>query len=322
LRQSNFELLRLVAIFLIATMHAMGQVFDTTSIVNRELIIFINSFANTGVSLFILISGYFGIKFKKERLFGIVGIVLFYSFLKFGVDTFVLGKHTEAKNLIPVLFPITGRRWWFISCYTVIYCLSPYINLIPEKLKQRDFKWLIAILLAFFFLAPTLLVFHEITDDMGKGVITMFVIYLVGRYIRLYGMPQIIKNHAWAIFVCCTIIVFAANSLLSLQGTVILRFARDNTVLILLSSLAVFHLFSKLLFSSSVINKLAGYVFGIYLCHFTIISVLEPLYAMHKNDMLLWPWLLLVLLVAYFGSIGVDAIRKFAIGRINALFNK
>ena len=80
----------MIAIFLIATMHAMGQVFDTTSLINRELIVFINSFANTGVSLFILISGYFGIKFKKERLFGIIGIVLFYSLLAFATDTFVL----------------------------------------------------------------------------------------------------------------------------------------------------------------------------------------------------------------------------------------
>lgn len=316
MRQSNFEFLRLIAIFLIATMHAMGEVFDTTSLVNRELILFINSFANTGVSLFILISGYFGIKFKKERLLGIVGIVLFYSFLKFGVDTFVLDKHTEAKNLIPVLFPITGRRWWFISCYTVIYCLSPYINLIPEKLKHCDFKRLILILLGFFFLAPTLLVFHEITDDMGKGVITMFVLYLIGRYIRLYGMPQIIKDYSWAIFIGCTLIIFAANSLLSLQGNVILRFARDNTVFILLSSLAVFHLFGKLTFCSPTINKLATYVFGIYLCHFTIISVLEPLYTSHKDDILLWPLLLLVLIIAYFGSIAIDAIRKFMIARI------
>lgn len=319
MRQSNYEILRLISIFFIASMHAMGQVFDTTSLVNREIILFINSFANTGVSLFILISGYFGIKFKKDRLLGIIGIVLFYSFLKFGVDTFVLDKHTDPKDLIPVLFPITGRRWWFISCYTVVYCLSPFINLIPEKLKRTDFKRLLLILLCFFFVAPTLLVFHEITDDMGKGVITMLILYLIGRYVRLYGMPQIIKDYPLAIIIACTLVIFAANSLLSLQGTVILRFARDNTIFILLSSLAIFHLFGKLSFSSAVVNKLATYVFGIYLCHFTIISVLQPLYTVHKDDLLLWPWLLLVLLIAYFGSIGIDAVRKKAVGKVMRL---
>ena len=313
MRQSNFELLRLIAIFLIATMHAMGQVFDTTSLINRALIVFINSFANTGVSLFILISGYFGIKFKKERLFGIIGIVLFYSLLAFATDTFVLGKQTETKNLIPVLFPITGRRWWFISCYTVIYCLSPYINLIAERLQRNDFKRLLLVLLGFFFLAPTLLVFHEITDDMGKGIVTMFIIYLIGRYIRLYGMPQVIKDYALPIFLLCTLLIFAANSLLSMQGTVILRFARDNTIFILLSSLAVFHIFGQMRFVSAAINRLATYVFGIYLCHFTIISVLAPLYVAHKDDLMLWPWLLLVLLIAYFGSIAIDAIRRLTI---------
>ena len=68
MRKSNFELLRLFCIFGIVVMHAMGNIDTSLSVWNTESHIFVNALFNTGVTCFILISGYFGIKFRLEKL--------------------------------------------------------------------------------------------------------------------------------------------------------------------------------------------------------------------------------------------------------------
>lgn len=48
-------------------------------------------------------------------------------------------------------------------------------------------------------------------------------------------------------------------------------FCRDNSLFILIEALAVFSIFMNLHFHSSAINRMAGYVFPVYLYHSTIV---------------------------------------------------
>lgn len=77
MRKSNFELLRLFCIFGIVVMHAMGNIDTSLSVWNTESHIFVNALFNTGVTCFILISGYFGIKFRLEKLIEMDGNFLY-----------------------------------------------------------------------------------------------------------------------------------------------------------------------------------------------------------------------------------------------------
>lgn len=58
-RHSGLECLRIISIILIVSMHILGNTFHTSNWLNKEFILFINTLGNTGVTLFILISGYF-----------------------------------------------------------------------------------------------------------------------------------------------------------------------------------------------------------------------------------------------------------------------
>lgn len=69
IRQSQFELLRLVCIFGIVTMHTWGVFYSTASGMNQVFGILINSLFNTCVSIFVLISGYFGIEGTAKKIF-------------------------------------------------------------------------------------------------------------------------------------------------------------------------------------------------------------------------------------------------------------
>lgn len=66
-RHSGLECLRIISIILIVSMHILGNTFHTSNLLNKEFILFVNTLGNTGVTLFILISGYFGIRFNTHK---------------------------------------------------------------------------------------------------------------------------------------------------------------------------------------------------------------------------------------------------------------
>lgn len=68
-RHSGLECLRIISIILIVSMHILGNTFHTSNLLNKEFILFVNTLGNTGVTLFILISGYFGIRFNTHKFF-------------------------------------------------------------------------------------------------------------------------------------------------------------------------------------------------------------------------------------------------------------
>lgn len=86
-RQTNIELLRIICILMIVSMHICGEIFSTQNVLNKGIILAVNSIGNAGVTLFILISGYFGISFNVRKLFNLLVVTCFYSFLSFTVYT-------------------------------------------------------------------------------------------------------------------------------------------------------------------------------------------------------------------------------------------
>ena len=114
---------------------------------------------------------------------------------------------------------------------------------------------------SFFIFAPTIL-FFEIQNDTGKGIINVTLAYLIGQYLKVYGLPENMKRHSWDILSGSLAGIFILNSLLTaMSGNIILRFARDNNLLIIIASIMVFYQFTRWHFSSRIINYLAGYVF-------------------------------------------------------------
>lgn len=312
-RSSNFELLRIISIIFIVLMHVANMIVpETQSAANREVVVFINSITNTGVSLFILLSGYFGITFKKNRLLDIVFLVWFYSYLSLGVDYFFLHKSFAAKDIIPYIFPLLSRKWWFISCYVVLYCISKWINDACRNLSQQSLRTLLLVLGIFFYIAPTFLVFYELTDAFGKGIVNMALLYIIGRYIRLYGFPVFIAKHSKSILLTSILLIFALNSALTMVGhTLILRFASDNNLLILTESLSIFYLMSKMKFQNRFVNKSATFVFGIYLGQQMFIDVVKQHISLNVNALQVWSSLILVLFIVLFCCISTELLRMF-----------
>lgn len=315
-RQSGLECLRIISIVLIVSMHILGNTFHTGNLLNKELILAVNTLGNTGVTLFILISGYFGIRFNVRKFFKMLAVVWFYSIFSYLVETMWLHMPHTWTGLASSLVPILSKKYWFMTCYVILYCFSPYLNQLILNLPRKSYERLLLVWGFFFVLAPTVL-FFEIQNDTGKGVINVTLAYLIGQYLKVYGFPETLKRHNWKILSGSIASIFILNSLLTaISGNIILRFARDNNLLIIIASVAIFYQFTRWHFSSRIINYLAGYVFALYMLQGLLIRCLQPWYVPYTDSNSLVLYFTGTLVVICLIVLVIEWIRRLLLGRI------
>lgn len=312
-RSSNFELLRLLCIFGILVMHTFAGIDTTVSTQNLLLQVFCNSLFNTGVTCFVLISGYFGIRFDLAKLVRLDLMIIFFTL----AGNLLLGDF-GIKTLIKSCIPVISRQYWFISCYFVLCILAPYLNQIPEKMKKEQFRTLLLVFLLIFSVIPTVTT-YDIMQDAGKGLADFVMIYLIGRYLALYCSGPLRIRRLLAGIVLSVGIIFAADGARSLaSGVIYTTFARDCSVFIISASVLLLLLFQELRFKNGVINRAAGNVLAVY--------VLDGFLRAFLNRYIDWElyagkWYLIFLVFAYVLAVMLAAIlanelRKFTIGRV------
>ena len=138
-RLSNIEILRLVCILLIVGAHVSGAYWKDLLFLEREIILLYNSFSGMAVTLFVLISGYFGITFKKSKFFTLVNIVWFYSVVLCLFKISITGFNSQ--ETLRSFFPVLSCKYWFATCYLIIFVLSPFINNLLGNLTKSQFRW-------------------------------------------------------------------------------------------------------------------------------------------------------------------------------------
>lgn len=275
-RQSNYELLRLAAIVLIVAMHTWGYAFTTTDTVTQGILLLVNAVGNTGVTLFVLLSGWFGIRFSTGKLLRLVFVVLTYSVLTYGLQTGLGTESLTAAGIRKALLPLLSGKYWFMTCYATLFCLSPWLNRAADNLPKRDFGLLLAVA-AFFFLAVPTLQLADPTHDGGKGFVNMTLAYMAGRYLHRHGWPHLLDRHGMAIASGAVAAILLLNGgITAVTGHLCNTFARDNNLLVFTAALGIFRLIGRWHFSAESVNYLAGFAFPLYLTNSTVIALLSP----------------------------------------------
>ncbi|MCM1123690.1 MAG: acyltransferase family protein [Eubacterium sp.] len=85
-RNSNHELLRIIAMFMIVFIHANMYLFHFVS--GKSAFFFngmVNGICNIGVTCFMLISGYYGIQFDIKKFVRMECMMITYSLLETGL---------------------------------------------------------------------------------------------------------------------------------------------------------------------------------------------------------------------------------------------
>lgn len=183
-RQSNFELLRIFSMMLILVHHQICHgVQSSSSAVFKAT----DSFAIIGVDLFILISGYFGIKLTWKSFLNLAFICMFYKVVHLCVDTFVLGiQHPLYEWILKPIFVVSRSGGWFVQIYFMLMFISPLLNKALDNLSEKEWR-LSLFLLSFisFYLGWAL---HNYNDDAGYTLMNFVYIYVVGAVIKHYEL--------------------------------------------------------------------------------------------------------------------------------------
>jgi hypothetical protein len=266
-RNSSYELLRIISIAGILYMHMLGVYGSGMSSRTQLLRVCSDSLFNAGVTCFILISGYFGIRSNLKKLVRLDLMVIFYDLV--GLCLFLAyGYNPGAKTILGMILPVISGRYWFLSCYFFLALLAPYIEILLDHLTKEQFERLILLLLVLFYVIPTVGYF-QLMQDNGKGLPNMIVIYIIGRYLGKYPEGNRwgkIKTVRLVILFLLNLCVIVGLNLATgkLTGSFSTLWSRDCSLFILLSALLLFELFSRIHFQNRGVNRIAGSVLAVY----------------------------------------------------------
>jgi surface polysaccharide O-acyltransferase-like enzyme len=269
-RNSNFELLRIISIIMIIGLHLFGHggILDTFGSKDYPLWS-IEALISVSVNCYVLISGYFlaTSEFKLRKLFMLYLQVLFYSVVIY-VILLALGIVQFNKiRLIQELLPILSRRYWFVTCYVAMYILSPFLNKLITQLSKKQMQFFIIILLLLFCEWNVLVPFlSTLNMDHGYGVGWFICLYFFAAYIRLHYNKNLNKYFYLFIYFLVCFITAALKTGFGLTGLF-----RYSSVTILFASLSLFLFFREVKihnkFTNKVIFTLAPLTLGVYLIH-------------------------------------------------------
>ena len=261
-RNSKFEILRIICMLMIIAHHLVthgGYLSESVSSVNQG---FMNSMigGKLGVNLFVLISGYFlcKSKFKFSKLIKLMFEILFYSFFIYIVFVATGTVEFSVKEFFCSIFPISTNAYWFMTCYVVMYVLSPFINKVLNSSSKKECLLLICFLLVFQTIIP-LAGFSYLSN-----VAWFITLYLIAGFLRLY--PTKIADHKWL-----NIIVFCVSYLCIALFNVFLNISLWNatSIVCLICAVSLFNVFKNIKkpINSKFINVVASATLGVYLIH-------------------------------------------------------
>ena len=148
-RDSNMELLRIIAMILVMIVHANFRALPVpsfeecnTEITSSILRFFSESLSIICVNLFILLSGWYGIKFKARRLSEFLFQVLFFSIL--GCVIYYAINPFSGNILAPIanILLLKQDNYWFVKAYLGLYIFAPVLNAFIDNASKEQFRLL------------------------------------------------------------------------------------------------------------------------------------------------------------------------------------
>ena len=268
-RQSNIEILRIVAMFLVLVVHAT---FYSTGVTTAEDFacnpvssftkVSIRSLSIVCVNVFVLISGWFGIRAGVK---GLANFAFQCAFLIFGIYAVMLAAGAASFSFRELAACMClSDDYWFIPAYVGLYILSPALNLLAENTSRRKIKYILIAFFTFQTIWGWIGNVRYIAD--GYSCFSFAGLYLLARYVRLYGGSRV-KACGGLMYIGAAVI----NTLLY-YATCMLGIPVDiysyASPIVITGSLGLLLFFDRLKIKpDKTVNRIARSAFAVYLLH-------------------------------------------------------
>lgn len=307
-RLSNIELCRIVSIVLVMLVHTTFQSIGWNC--SSPGILLLAAFSIVGVNVFVLITGFFSAEPKKVSLANLLFICFFWMVVRIAIR-YAFGQSVTWQSL----FFVTKSNW-FIPAYLCLLFFTPVLN---AFCNTADKKVLLGVVFALFFFEVwfDLLPPHPsvlLGSQKGYSVLSFIALYLLARYIRLYSVPDWLRNGCFSIYLIISITLTVAALFCIKIGHPMTRiiYAYSNP-LVILSSVSFFFMFERLpIKENKVINHIAKSSLAVLLAHSAIFFLYTKQFRLLYNEFHLMRMVAywgLAIVIVFVASISVDQFR-------------
>ena len=278
-RDSNIELLRIIAMFFIISHHlvwnsGLTSLYDYGHVTrNMEFFQLFGAWGKTGINIFVFISGYFlcTSSLTVKRFLKVFLEAKFYAVVCYIALLLAGYEVLSGKRLFMLAFElIRSVNISFTGTFLTLYLITPFLNKLIGALNQRQHASLIGVLLTIYTVSATVLSQPLTYSELGWYV----TLYLIAAYLRHYPMPWMASRMITgcgllvSLLLCCGTILVIDHTPLCHYMTP--YFLTNNCQHIGSLSVAVFAFlwFKNLkLGYHPVINLIASTTFGVFLIH-------------------------------------------------------
>ena len=294
IRNSSFELLRIILMIFIISSHVM---FHTKSLPkldekNFKKIIcgkyiflrIISNYGQLGDIIFIMITGYFSIKrlnFHYIKYILIATETYTYHYLFLYISNKLKDIYKDVELFKPkkgsAYFPlISSLGHWFTQHYLLLLIFMPFINTGLLSLNHKQYKTLVILILIFYNIIKAIITINKISTNVFSvtQLLKLLLPYIIGAYIRIADLKHIFWKFL-GIFCFILSILFEIifdKLAINYNSYYFILINKEisvgiSSILIFLTSFGIICLFKDIEFHSKIINFISGSVLGIYLIH-------------------------------------------------------
>ena len=352
IRESSFELMRLVLMFMIIFWHLIINFIFVHPNTPISLIVWnlLYYLLIIHIDTFILLTGYFQ---SKKEIIGIRKIIklnnqaYFYKIIILIIFLILHITPLSPLKIFQLIQPITlYEQYWFISIYILLYLISPYLNKLLNQLSQKEHKRFISILFIISSIIPIITNELAYSNNKGYSLLNFILMYSIGAYLRKYPLKKSnffskkTKSRRKLTFISIYIFLAIINVLLfnfsptleetqnpiliELSSIIINMRNAYNNPLIIIESIFFFSYFSELNIKSKIINSISSVSLDIYLIHdnYLIRKLYKPVNDYIYPKVLGLKYIILIFIVTmliFLICIIIGYIRKFIFNKINRL---
>lgn len=283
-RDSNLELYRIVTMFMIVAHHYVANsglmsVLEQNQITFNSIFLYLfGMWGKTGINCFVLITGYFMCQssITVRKFLKLLLEVEFYQITIYLIFVLTGVEDLSMLGLGLALLPIRVIGNDFIACYLVFFLCIPFLNVLIRNLDKPGHQKLLLLGLCIYTLYGSVPKLH-----VTMNYVSWFcVLYIIGSYIRMYGIPLLFKSSTpksnWGMLTLISITVSITAVIATLYANKYLqtdflpyRWVEDsNKFLAVTTAVCSFMWFKELNIKyNPLINTIGACTFGILLIH-------------------------------------------------------
>lgn len=284
-RNSTIELLKLLLMFGVVILHTCGGsggAIDLGRGNNIDLEI-LRGGVICAVDCFIIISGYYLCLTNKRNISKVINLYIIAALfsLLITIASSVLNKSFSLASILQTF--VVGN--YFLHLYSAVYIFSPFINKTLDNITKKSFQILLMLMLLMFSIYPTFIEYLFARDEtlMGHSFVSFFdgdghgytlvnfiFMYIIGAYLRKYGMPLKRKLSCLLMFILSSIIMALVMHYIH---KVELNYFSPICIA---ASIALFNFFVLIKPSGlKFINYLSSTVYGVFIVHGFVLTQLK-----------------------------------------------